>query len=47
MTQLMSADVPDVAQALQELNEKLERAGISEIITEANRQVREWMQRKE
>ncbi len=44
---LLSADVPDMDRALSELNEKLEQAGISKIVAEANRQVQEWLQKKE
>lgn len=39
---LLYGDVEDVGQALDKLNEKLEAAGISKIIEEANRQVEEW-----
>lgn len=43
---LMSGRVEDVDQALGELNEKLEAAGISKIIKEANRQLQEWKKTK-
>lgn len=39
---LLSGNVDNVEEALNGLNEKLEAAGISKIIEEANRQVTEW-----
>lgn len=39
---LLSGNVDNVEEALNGLNEKLEAAGISKIIEEANRQVAEW-----
>lgn len=39
---LMSADADDIEHSLQALNEKLEAAGISKIVKEANRQIQEW-----
>lgn len=45
--QLMSVDVADVGQALQSLNEKLQAAGIENIIEEANRQIQKWKAAKE
>lgn len=44
---LMSVNVENVEEALTDLNQKLEEAGISKIIEEANRQVREWKVAKE